>query len=109
MYLKELLKCRPAADGGREPSLKIFSTCRNLIRTMQSILTDEKDPTDCAREPHELTHAPDALRYFAVYWYKPAEEKKRAQHPDWPKDMWEDYYSASESDREYLKNKWNFS
>jgi phage terminase large subunit len=25
---------------------------------------DEKNPNDTAREPHELTHAPDALRYF---------------------------------------------
>ena len=24
---------------------------------------DEKKPNDCAKEPHELTHACDALRY----------------------------------------------
>ena len=108
MYLKELLRCRLAPDGTLKPSLRIFSVCRNLIRAMQNILVDEKDPSDCAREPHELTHAPDALRYFAVYWYKPAEIKKENdKRSDWTADMWEDYYSASDSDREYLKNKWN--
>ena len=48
--------------------IKIFRTCTNLIRTLPQLLIDEKNPNDCAKEPHELTHAPDALRYFAIYW-----------------------------------------
>jgi phage terminase large subunit len=44
--------------------LKIFSNCTNLIRCLPLLQHDEKDPNDCATEPHELTHAPDALRYF---------------------------------------------
>jgi phage terminase large subunit len=44
--------------------IKIFNNCRNLIRTLPAVLKDEKDPNDVATEPHELTHAPDALRYF---------------------------------------------
>lgn len=44
--------------------LKIFDNCTNLIRCIPLLLRDEKDPNDVAREPHELTHAPDALRYF---------------------------------------------
>lgn len=44
--------------------LKIFSNCKNLIRTLPQLLRDEKDPNDVSTEPHELTHAPDALRYF---------------------------------------------
>jgi phage terminase large subunit len=38
----------------------------NAIRTIPAVLKDEKDPNDVAIEPHELTHAPDAIRYFCV-------------------------------------------
>lgn len=44
--------------------LKIFKTCYNLIRTLPQLQHDEKKPNDVANEPHELTHAPDAVRYF---------------------------------------------
>lgn len=44
--------------------LRIFSNCFNLIRTLPQLQRDDKDPNDVATEPHELTHAPDAIRYF---------------------------------------------
>lgn len=44
--------------------LKIFHNCANLIRTLPELRIDEKNPNDAANEPHEITHAPDALRYF---------------------------------------------
>lgn len=53
---------REAADG--RPRLLIFPGCENLIRTLGSIPRDKRRPDDCATEPHELTHAPDALRYL---------------------------------------------
>lgn len=49
-----------------ETRLKIFSTCLNLIRCLPQIQHDEKNPNDCATEPHDITHIPDALRYFCV-------------------------------------------
>jgi phage terminase large subunit len=47
-------------------NLKIFDNCINLIRCMVGIQKDEKDPNDCAEQPHELTHAPAALRYWTA-------------------------------------------
>lgn len=61
MAVKEWMKV--PKDGGR-PRIQIFSTCVNLIRTLPLVLHDEKNPDDVAKEPHECTHAPDALRYF---------------------------------------------
>ena len=61
MALKELLK--PMEDGG--PGLVVFESCRGLIGDLMAIQHDEKNPSDCASHPHELTHRPDALRYFA--------------------------------------------
>ncbi len=49
------------------PRLRIFSGCKNLIRTLPLLLYDPKTHGDAATEPHEITHAPDALRYFASY------------------------------------------
>ena len=63
--LKEWL--RPVPDGqGVSPSLKIFDHCKNLIRTLPALVCDEKNPNDCSRDPHEVTHAPDAIRYFVA-------------------------------------------
>jgi phage terminase large subunit len=46
--------------------LKIFSNCENLINCMRKIMKDEKDANDAAKIPHDITHAPDSLRYFCI-------------------------------------------
>lgn len=56
--------------------LHIFSNCVNLIRTLPAVQFDEKNPNDVATEPHELTHAPDAIRYFCTMWNMPATKLK---------------------------------
>lgn len=60
--------------------LKIFKNCVNLIRTLPQLQHDERDPRDVAKEPHELTHAPDAIRYFCSMRTLPSKEAK--QHED---------------------------
>jgi len=65
MALKEWLKVF-VNDGGEDSKLKISRDCENLIRCLPSLLSDKKRIGDCATEPHEITHLPDALRYFAV-------------------------------------------
>ena len=76
LAVKELLKAeeRLQPDGTKVKTarLKIFRTCPNLIRTLPLLQYDEKKINDAATEPHEVTHAPDALRYFAISWTYPA-------------------------------------
>lgn len=76
MAVKEWLKVRPCEDGEARPRLRFFPNCRNIIRTLPLLQYDEKRANDVKGEPHELTHAPDALRGFCVYWtvngYEPA-------------------------------------
>ncbi|MBO7740619.1 MAG: hypothetical protein J6S34_03760, partial [Clostridia bacterium] len=57
--------------------------------------------------PHEVTHAPDALRYFAVWWYKAPEKKASAPTPRLRDDMWEDYLAASEEEKRRLEKRWH--
>ncbi len=64
--LKEWL--RPTCDEEGKPiaNLRIFAACPNLIRSLPELQFDAKDPNDCATAPHEVTHAPDAIRYFVA-------------------------------------------
>ena len=78
MCIKEMLK--PPASG--DVKLKIFASCKNLIKHLSEIQTDEKNPDDCATQPHDITHLPDALRYFAVMHYKPPKAKEKLRHTD---------------------------
>ena len=59
-------------QGGQTPGMQVFESCPNLIRTLPALQFDERNPEDAAGEPHELTHAPDALRAFCVSWTAPA-------------------------------------
>lgn len=67
MALREWLKPFKGADNELTAKLKIFESCTNLLRTLPLLQYDKRNGTDAANEPHELTHAPDALRYFAVW------------------------------------------
>lgn len=66
MQIAEYLRIYTDAEGRRTARLKIFANCVNLTRTLSAIARDKRNPNDCAREPHELTHAPDALRYLIM-------------------------------------------
>ena len=66
--MKEWLKVFKDEQGQDTARLKIFSTCKNLIRCLPQLQHDDKKIGDVANEPHELTHAPDAIRGFCVYW-----------------------------------------
>ena len=44
-----------------QPGIRIFKTCRNLIRTLGMLPTDDKNPEDV--DTHAEDHAYDALRY----------------------------------------------
>ncbi len=77
LAIKELLKL----DGNKEARLKVFRNCRRLINDLPQLQYDKKRTSDVANEPHDITHVPDALRYFAIAWTypadKPMEQKKR--------------------------------
>lgn len=101
LAVKELL-----CDTDSGPRLKIFSTCTELIRCLPALIVDKLRPSDCSTEPHEITHAPDALRGFAIFHARPNSNAKSERRVWWSQDMWEDYYSANEEEKIYLKRKY---
>lgn len=61
MSLKEWLQ-RDGDDS--EPRLRFFSCCAEIIRCLPLLQYARGNSMDCATEPHDITHAPDALRYL---------------------------------------------
>lgn len=79
LAVRELLRVQP--DGNAR--LRVFDGCRNLIRTMAALRASEHDPADACGTPHELTHAPDALRGFCISFVpQRAPERAPRQTPD---------------------------
>lgn len=68
LQMKEWLKVFKDEQGCDTSRLKIFNTCKNLIRCIPQLQHDDKKIGDVANEPHEITHGPDAIRGFCVYW-----------------------------------------
>lgn len=75
LAIGDLLRVR----GGGSCGLKIFSSCQKLIEHLPSLQRDKRHPTDCMTEPHEITHLPDALRYFALAYRYPATPPKTTE------------------------------
>ncbi len=72
MALAEWLSPPARSETGQEageippPRLRIFQNCRELIRCLPLLQRDRHHASDCATEPHDITHICDAARYFAV-------------------------------------------
>jgi len=103
LSIKELLD----PGEGVAPKLHIFKTCTELISCLPMLLIDPDHPTDCMTEPHEITHAPDALRYFCVWWHKPSSPLPGEEGlVTWADDQWDDYYRASNDEKVRLIKLW---
>lgn len=116
LSLKEMMKIVEVTDtltGEKvlKPQLQIFNTCTNLIRTLPQLQRDPLKKNDVSKQPHEVTHAGDAIRIFAMYWIsggdftytnKPAADLSIK----WTEDMLEDYYNASAYGKERMIEKY---
>jgi len=107
--LKELFKVvtvrdEQTGDLVKTAKLKIYNTCRNLIRCIPLLQYDEKKFDDCATDPHEITHGPDALRCFATYWTSAPKQEilPKPIRMEWTEDMLDDYYNGDEKTKERM-------
>lgn len=84
LNVKEWLDPYDDEQGIKTASLVIFSNCVNLIRCLPQLQRDERDSNDVATEPHELTHGPDAIRYFVAGRPRPTVSQQKKKHnPHW--------------------------
>lgn len=103
MAMKEMLK---HGEGQKSKITILNNAAPNLLRCLKKIQTDDKKVNQYAKDPHELTHSVDALRYFCVYWTHGATNKEEKVRKKWRQDQWEDYRNASIKDRQYLLSIW---
>ena len=87
--------------------LTILEGCADeLYRCLQKIQKDKKRPNIYAKDPHELTHFPDALRSFCVWWVRSPEKDYESIETRYHSSILEDIENASDEDREYLLQKY---
>ena len=106
MAMHERLHVFEDEQGRRVARLRIFPGCANLIRTLPQLRYDDKRVNDVAQEPHELTHAADAIRGFCVYWVRAAHIQEAPARMQWTRDMLEDYRRASPAEKRFLEQRW---
>ncbi len=84
--LREYLRTREDAP----PRLRIFSHCNTLIRSLGALLFDRRRTEDAASEPHEITHAPEALRYGILSCAEQMARGGRWESPEGVRDfLWD--------------------
>lgn len=91
-----LLKNELQVKVGERPNMTFLKdTCPETIRCLQKIQKDKNKPTVYAKQPHDLTHLVDAIRYFATFWNTPSQKEKATQKKKWRPDLLADYRKAS--------------
>jgi len=79
--VKELFALRN--DG--KPGLIIFNTCGSLIDSIKCLQHDKTKAEDVSKTPHEITHGPDALRYFSITYVLPG--RKEVEENPYDEDL----------------------
>lgn len=101
--LKEWLAPRETANeqtGERHTAARmrfLAGTVPYLWDCLVKIQRDDRRPNDCANDPHELTHGPDALRAFAAGRPMPALE------PELPRDPYFDDLAYEDQVGEFFR------
>lgn len=92
-YVMQIFRRTDGSVPDKLPGLMFFEGCKGAISDLQDIQADEKNPNDCAKDPHEITHTVDGVRYYCVSRILPAEAKaeRDAEWEDEDEDGPEDY------------------
>lgn len=102
MQLKEALKLHK--DG--KPGLTFFDNCDETMADLEVIQVDDRNPNDCAKEPHDPTHATDMLRYYCVSRTMRPEDiiERELEDYDEPEaeEEYDDYMTGGEVTMSYI-------
>ena len=102
MLIREAL----AKRGDEKSMLMFFKSCRETIEDLRDIQADERDPNDCAKEPHDVTHRVDAVRYYCISRTLAAEDAPAAPARDdegEPLEDYDEFMTGGDPKRSYLK------
>ena len=85
----------------------VFRTCKQTIDDIKDIQADDRNPNDCSKEPHELTHRVDAVRYYCISRVLVAEREKavaeiRADEEDEEEENYDDFMTGGSMSASYM-------
>jgi phage terminase large subunit len=60
------LKDSQTGEDKKNSRLKFWKNCVIIIKNLPLLQHDERKPNDVSNDPHDITHSPDALRYFCT-------------------------------------------
>lgn len=91
---------RAETKDGSGAYLGIFPQCRNLLRTLPKLTFDPIRTEDVSSDPHEYTHAPDALRYaLSSLPFLPGEYREEKEEI---RDLTKEFFGKSKNNLDYL-------
>ena len=76
------------------PALMFFDGLKRLASDISDIQADEKNPNDCAKQPHDVTHSVDACRYYCISRTLAAEAAKQDNEKSLAEEAEQDYETA---------------
>lgn len=89
-----------------KPGLIFFDNCEQTMVDLEMIQADTNNPNDCAKEPHEVTHATDMLRYYCVSRTMTPDDiyEKQIEDYDEPdiEEEYDDYMTGGEATMAYI-------
>ena len=78
----------------------------NVIEDIQSIQHDDVNPNDCAKDPHDITHTVDGVRYFCInrsmVSEKPEVPVQKDELIDGPEENYDDFMTGGEPTDSYV-------
>lgn len=101
MVMKDMMQPVPIRDkyvkalyprAEKLPGLMFFENLTGVISDIRDIQADDKNPNDCAKQPHDVTHSVDAVRYYCVSRQMAAEARaEKAAALEAEEDSGQDY------------------
>lgn len=102
MHMKEHL----VLDENGKPNFTVLKGCGDrLFHCLQKVQKDKNKPVVYAKQPHDLTHLLDALRYFCTWWVSPAHKVNEKKKKKWSADLIEDWKHANAEMRALMVKK----
>ena len=89
-----------------KPGLLFFNTCKETTADIEDIQADERNPNDCAKEPHEVTHCVDMVRYYCISRTMRADALRQAEQDvedeDDDSEDYETFMTGGEPGEDYV-------
>jgi phage terminase large subunit len=100
--MREYLKPIDDMYGKKSSKLKFFSNCLNAVKNIPLLQYDDKKLEDAAGEPHEITHAPEAIRYGIMSRPRITEEPLNKRKDDFGLYKKKETFEPQEIDQSYM-------